>query len=189
MPAGRARGSSVLAVVGEQIYVVGGLRNRIAVPDFDRYDPLDDAWQPLPPLPRAMDHGMGGAIGRRIYVAGGRQSMITAHTNQLDVYEVDTGRWTTGALMPTSRGGGAGAILDGQLYVFGGEGNTGNAQTELFDDVEVYVPATDRWRLLAPMAPARHGTGVAALGGRIYVPGGADVQAFGAVDVNQAYVP
>ena len=187
LPNGRARGSSVVVVVNDQIYVAGGLRLQLAVPDFDRYDPATDTWQALPPLPRGMDHGMGGAIGQRVYVAGGRRVRIATHTDELNVYDVNTAMWTTGPSMPTSRGGGAGAVLDGVLYVIGGEG--ANQPSGVFDQTEAYDPATNAWRTLAPMTSPRHGTGAAAVGGRIYVPGGATVEGFMAVAVHQAYVP
>ena len=59
----------------------------------------------------------------------------------------------------------------------------------MFDDNEVYDPANDAWTVLAPMADPRHGMGAAALVDRIYVPGGGDQQALGAVDRFDAYVP
>jgi hypothetical protein len=39
------------------------------------------------------------------------------------------------------------------------------------------------------MRSPRHGTGAAGFEGRLYVPGGADVQGFGAVDTNEVLVP
>ena len=41
--------------------------------------------------------------------------------------------------------------------------------------------ATDTWTTGSPMVSPRHGTGAAALDGVLYMPGGASVQAFGAV--------
>ncbi|MBK6687922.1 MAG: hypothetical protein IPG45_25840 [Deltaproteobacteria bacterium] len=90
--------------------------------------------------------------------------------------------------MPTSRGGAAAAILNEALYVFGGEGNTG-AASAVFDAVEAWSFETERWSSLSPMTTGRHGTGAAAIGDRIYVPGGASVMAFGAVDRVEVFVP
>ena len=39
------------------------------------------------------------------------------------------------------------------------------------------------------MRTPRHGMGAATVGGALYVPGGADVQGFGAVDVVERFVP
>lgn len=189
MPANRARGSSVVAESDGLLYVVGGLKNVVPTSDFDVYDPALDEWRPLPPIPRAMDHGVGGAYQGRVYVAGGRAGGITSHTPRLDVFEIGTSTWSEGPSMPTGRAGTAGVFLDGRLYVFGGEGNTQNPPTNLFEEVEAFDVAMQTWITLAPMDPAIHGTGAAAIQNRIYVPGGATVQAFGAVDTMSVYIP
>ena len=90
--------------------------------------------------------------------------------------------------MPTSRGGVASAVLDGRLYVFGGEGAP-DVASGVFDAVEVYDVAGDRWSVLEPMPSPRHGMGAAAVDGRIIIPGGADEQAFGAVETVSSYQP
>ena len=90
--------------------------------------------------------------------------------------------------MPTSRAGGAAAVLDDRIYVFGGEGNPISA-TGVFDDAESYDAATDSWSIHAPMPTPRHGSGAAALMGRIYVLGGANRDGFSAVDTVQAFTP
>ncbi len=188
MTASRERGSSVVSVHDGKIYVAGGFANGVAVPLFDVYDPVQDSWSPLPPIPRVMDHGAGGIIDGKLYVAGGREGGINSHRSQLDIYDIATGMWSQGADMPTSRGGNAGAVLNGRLFVFGGEGNP-NDPSQVFDEVEAYDPVSNTWEVLAPMVPGRHGTGAATIGDRIYVPGGADVIAFGAVATHQVYLP
>jgi N-acetylneuraminic acid mutarotase len=77
--------------------------------------------------------------------------------------------------------------VKGRFVVVGGEGNAA-AASGVFDDVEAYDPATDAWDVLEPMLTPRHGTGAAELNGKLYVPGGATQQAFGAVDTNEVYV-
>lgn len=59
----------------------------------------------------------------------------------------------------------------------------------MFDDHQAYDPATDTWTVLAPMATPRHGTGGAGIGGYFHVPGGATVQAFGAVATHEVFGP
>jgi len=72
--------------------------------------------------------------------------------------------------------------------VVGGEGNRGS-NTGVFPQTERYDPATDTWTTLAPMRPARHGMGAAGFEGRLYVPGGATRQGFGAVATFEVFVP
>lgn len=189
MPSNRSRGSSVVVESGGLFYVIGGLKNGAATGDVDRYDPIAKTWSPLPPIPRLMDHGAGGAHDGRLYVAGGRTGAIDNHVADLDVFDIATSTWTKGPDMPTGRGGTAGVMVAGRLYVFGGEGNSENPPTNLFADVEAYDVARDAWEVLTPMMPAKHGTGAAMVGGRIYVPGGATVVAFGAVDTLSVFDP
>jgi hypothetical protein len=48
---------------------------------------------------------------------------------------------------------------------------------------------SNSWQALAPMLTPRHGSGAAVVDGIIYVPGGATLQGFGAVDTNEAHAP
>ncbi len=182
MESQRARGSSVVGVWDGLIYVAGGLKNGVPTADFDVYDPATQTWRPLPPMPRAMDHGAGGVHEGKFYVAGGRAGGIASHVPNLDVFDIASSTWSSGPAMPTGRAGTAGVFHDGRLFVFGGEGNADNPPTFLFESVEAFDVARGAWDVLTPMNPAIHGTGAASIGDRIYVPGGATVQAFGAVD-------
>ncbi len=187
MPQGTRRGASGVTVADGKLYVAGGFRG-FAVDDFSAYDPATDRWTVLADLPVATDHLVAGAIGGIVYAAGGRGGGIGSHRPRLDAYDPATGRWSARAPMPTSRAGAAGAVLDGRLYVFGGEGNSADA-TGVFSEAESYNPAEDRWSTHPPMKTPRHGTGAAAVGRTIHVPGGADVEGFGAVAVTEAFTP
>lgn len=76
-------------------------------------------------------------------------------------------------------------MLDGRLIVVGGEGNAASA-SGVFDASESFDPATGRWTTLERMRTPRHGTGAVGVNGRLIVPGGASVEGFGAVGVNEA---
>src|SRR5207253_99931 len=80
----------------------------------------------------------GGAIGGKLYVAGGRPGSQTC----LEVYDPATNTWTQKAPMPTGRSGIAGAVVANCLYIFGGEGNSSDPYG-IFHQVEAYDPATD----------------------------------------------
>ncbi len=191
MPAGTERGGSQVAAIGNIIYVAGGLRGG-TVTDFSSYDTVGDTWDTtLPNLPAPLDHGAAGVVGGTFYVLGGRADGITGLSAAVYAFDpaAATPMWLQKTDMPTARGGVAGAVLNGLIYVMGGEGNPAGGTGGVFDDNEVYDPANDAWSVLAPMADPRHGMGAAALVDRIYVPGGGDQQAFGAVDRFDAYVP
>ncbi|HEX5940273.1 MAG TPA: kelch repeat-containing protein, partial [Dehalococcoidia bacterium] len=188
MPAGTERGASGVAVIDDLIYVAGGFRDGAAVSDFSRYDPAADAWEELPDLPSNLDHLTAGAIDGIFYTAGGRAGSIQSHTGETWAFDPATNEWMRKADLPTSRAGIAGAVLDGKFYVFGGEGNFSDP-TGVFNQIEAYDPEADTWELVGTMESPRHGTGAAVIGSFICIPGGADVQAFGAVATADVFQP
>ena len=74
--------------------------------------------------------------------------------------------------------------MAGSLYVIGGQ-----RDRIAVTDVDRYDPATDSWQALPDMPNPRHGFGAVAVDGKIYLPGGADTMALGAIDVNSVFVP
>ncbi len=188
MPAGTERGAAGAASDGERLWVVGGFRRGRAVEDVSEYDAAMDRWAPLPPLPVARDHLVAALSEGTLYAAGGRGGTIDSHTGRLDALPLANAVWASRAAMPTSRGGSSGALLGGRFYVMGGEGNAAVA-SGVFDRVESYDPRSDTWAVHAPMRTPRHGTGAAAVGARIFVPGGAARQGFGATDIHEAFTP
>lgn len=187
MPAGTERGASVVGVIAGSIYVVGGLRSG-AVAEVSSFDPVAGTWDTtLPPLPVTRDHGCGGVVGDTLYVTGGRGGAIGSISPTVYAY-APGGAWTTRAPMPTARGGTACGVIAGSIYVVGGEGNAA-AATGVFPEVEAYDAAMDTWSQLAPMPVPRHGMGAAAWDGRLYVPGGATTQGFGAVATHEVWTP
>jgi hypothetical protein len=70
--------------------------------------------------------------------------------------------------MPTTRGGINGIAVDGCFFVWGGEGPNG-----VFNQMEMYSAALNRWYRLEPLPVAVHGvTGAAVVNGWIHAPGG-----------------
>lgn len=186
MPTNTQRGGSVAGAIGTTIYVAGGLRNG-AVAEASALETTTGMWTPLPPLPAIRDHGCGGVIGGKLYVVGGRAGNINARTGTVEEYTPGS-TWVTRAAMPTARGGTACGVIGDRIIVVGGEGNPATS-SGVFSEVEAYTPATNTWETLTPMISPRHGMGAAVVGGRLYVPGGADKQAFGAVATHDTFTP
>ncbi len=148
--------------------------------DTDRhwiYDAAADAWQPRAPLPTPRNSAAAAAVGRYIYVIGGR-TVSDGNTPACEVYEPQSDRWQGSAPMPKpirqaaprGQSGLAAATWNGNIYVFGGEWPSG-----VYADVWEYDPREDKWRAVAamPTGRARHGLGAVALSDGIYVVGGA----------------
>ena len=85
--------------------------------------------------------------------------------------------------MPTARSGTQAAVLKGKIFVFGGERLGG-----VFNQSEMFDPATHRWSTLTPMPVGRHGTNAATVGDTIYIPAGGPLNGGAAqTNANQAF--
>ena len=176
-------GTPVAAVIGDRIYVAGGTGGTMAGNELEAYDPAANRWTARASMACARNHSAGGAIGGKLYVAGGRPGSQDC----LEEYDPASNTWTRKAGMPTGRSGAAGAVVGDCLYVFGGEGNTSDP-AGIFHQVEAYEPATNTWRELPPMQTARHGISAAVRVNVIHLPGGATLEGIGVTAVNDAYV-
>lgn len=187
MPLGTERGSSGVGVVDGRIWVAGGLRAG-SRNDVSVYDPVANTWSDGPPMPQLRDHACSGVIDGKLYVVGGRNLIPTQP--EANLYELTPGvGWVERTPMPTARAGAACAVIDGRLIVAGGERNPAAGSRGVFAEVEAYDPATDSWEPLDPMPTPRHGVGAAEWNGRMYIAGGADQQAAGAVAVHEVFTP
>lgn len=179
------RGALMAATIGDKIYAIGGEHYRPTgklvpdgapaayepVADLTVYDSKSEKWQTLPPMKYARDHAFFGVINGKLYLVGGRDRPkydITA----LEAFDPASGTWSDLAPMPTGRSGGNSTVLNGKLYVFGGEGKPNNP-LGIYDEVEAYDAASNTWSKLGPMPFPRHSQSAAAVGNRIYLPGGA----------------
>jgi N-acetylneuraminic acid mutarotase len=183
MPAGTERGASGVAVLDGRIVVAGGLRG-VSVADASIFDPQANTWSALQPLAVARDHLAAATVGGRVYAVTGRAGGVLKPATE--VLDATNGTWSRRADIPTPRGGVAAAELAGRLVVLGGEGNRSDP-AGIFHETESYDPANDSWRTDTAMRTARHGIGAAVLGTRLFIPGGATSEGFGAVAVNESF--
>ena len=166
MPTARSGG---LAIVHDgKIYVAGGRPPRGS--DFAVYDPATNSWKVLPDLPTQRNHITGTAIKGRIHVVGGRlgPGLSPEKTTAHEVFDPQTGTWTTAAPMLRGRSGMNGVMARGCFHVWGGEEPAG-----MMPDHDYYDPRTDKWSSLPNMPIPIHGVyGSAFVDGLIWVPGG-----------------
>lgn len=174
------------AVVGDRIYVVGGLTATGVTDAVEEYDPTADRWSMRAHLPAPVHHPAAAAVNGKLYVIGGFVARGFSIWNAVDaVYEYDpsSDRWRARAPMPTPRGALTAVALDGKVYAVGG--------TDLVDTgaLEVYDPATDAWKRLPPMPTPRNHIAAEAVDGRIYVFGGRAAGVRGNIGVTETYDP
>jgi len=192
IPIGFERGSAAVVVTPPRIYLFGGAATTAAVASNIYYDSVADAWCPgtactaatqLPDLPQPRSHP---AAMRRVdgtFAVVGGLSGLSSDTQASDVYllpaaqQSSTGAWSMGVPMPQARGGCAYGVLQGKLICAGGE-----AGTSALSYTQGYDPLLDMWTDFATMPEPRAGTLGAAIGQKLYVPGGASHIAFDPTD-------
>jgi hypothetical protein len=193
MDPGDARGASGVVTAPGRIYLLGGASSTGALASCLELDITTGAWSHLPdlPAPRAYPAAMRRADGTLI-VAGGLES-LDASAPRAEVWALPPPgaaerTWQLrGAMQPAPRvprGQCAYGVVLGHLVCAGGEGSPDAATL-----VESYEPYTDEWTVGEPMPVARAGTQGAAIGGRLYVPGGAELVSRAPADTLYIYAP
>ena len=174
-------------VIGNRIYVSHGYRP-IDSTRMDVYDIATDTWSPGAASPGgAASELVGAATGGRHYAIGGRNA-------RTDVYSYDPGTdtWATEPFLNTARRGLGAAVIGTKIYAVGGSTGTGPgggtplAANEVLD-TSAGVPA---WAAVASMPTAAMGVyATVAFGGKVYVLGGYNSGAGGALGLVQIYDP
>jgi len=150
----------------KRLYVIGGYgegfrtKLRLAIV-YER-----GLWRRLPQLPAARAAGGAAVVGGKLYVVGGVGE--TGLARQMLVLDRRRETWST-ATGPTPREHLAVTAVNGKLYALGGRTAGYDTNVKL---LEVYDPASRRWRELPSVPIARGGTGAAAAAGMLVSIGG-----------------
>ncbi len=181
IPASRRRASGGVALHNGKIYLVGGSTgghgtSAVRYNYFDEYDPATDTWTTLPNAPHTRDHVQAAVIGDKLYVAGGRNGNNGDTIKQTDVYNFNTGQWTTlpspSGDIPTQRAGAASIAVGHHVVVIGGE----STQTLAHNQVEALNTLTNTWVSMQRLNTGRHGTQAIYYNDDIYIVAGAGEQ-------------
>ncbi|GAA3935517.1 Kelch repeat-containing protein [Actinoplanes auranticolor] len=169
-----------VATVRGKLYVLGGLSGGSswqALRDSYVYDPANDRWSTLPPMPAAIARGSAamGVQGTRIHLAGGMRTLtpgpggLQDTVTNVDAYDVTTGTWTSLPDLPEARDHVGGVVIGRTFYVLGGRDR---GQVNVRDTVYSLDLRGGGWTERAPMPTARGGIAAAAVGTTIYTFGG-----------------
>lgn len=194
-----------LYLFGGQAQLQPGGSSQVPLDKAWEYDPANDSWKALAPMPTARTAAVAAEVGGKIYVMGGAsvhpgQKIValgpTVPHRSLDVNEVydpATNKWETRMTMPTARNHAAAGVVNGKIYVIGGRvGSSVITTSSNTNVVEVYDPATDLWGAAGLRMPTpRSGMGWATYKGKIYIVGGQmyDEHVFAVIRAVEAYDP
>ena len=137
-PAPTARASAAGAVIGNNIYVIGGRtggENRQNLNTVEVYDTQTETWQTRAPLPIAAAGLAAAVIDGKIIVSGGEAFSNTGNWqdgkvfNSVFLYDPNIDEWQELEPLPTPRHGHGKVSLNGEVYVLGGAAKIGPQET------------------------------------------------------------
>lgn len=178
------RDDFVSAVVGDQIWVFGGMTGDrgTRLESIEVYDTSRDRWHTSDvTMPEGLASFEGVSIGDKVYVFGGLDADSKA-SDFSAVLDTSTGRWRRLPALPVSRYAHTVTLHKGLIYVIGGESVGGPVE-----QVDVFDPRAERWSKGSAMPKARGSHDTVSAGGLLYVLGGwLDA---GPTDLVQTYDP
>lgn len=184
-PLPTARGAVAVGVVGDRLYVAGGMAAGTALTTVEAYDFGDRRWHRLADMPAPREHIAGAVLDGSFYVIGGRNRQTDALPDATR-YDPATDSWEQLPDLPVPAGGMEAQPFGGAILALGGGNDRGRTVTGA---VQRFDPASDRWTQLAQMRTPRHGFGSAVVGDRIYTFGGSPCALFAASDIVEEFTP
>ena len=155
------------------------------------YDPGNDSWKALAPMPTPRGAGAAVTLGGKIYVIGGANSGIPGHLDATvmpagpdrvvgtcEVYTIASNSWSKCADMPTARNHYVAAAVNGKIYAIDGRigavyiAGPGPGFSGIIDVVEAYDPATDKWSDVGRAPMPRGDISGAVYNGKVCIAGG-----------------
>jgi DNA-binding CsgD family transcriptional regulator/N-acetylneuraminic acid mutarotase len=125
-------------------------------------------WETMAPLPTARSRLAAVYDGGLIYTIGG--DTPEGVTGVVEVYDLSTNSWRSGADKPTAVHNAGAGVLGGKVYVPGGY----SAEGGVIADLEIYDPQEDSWAQGASMPLGLCAYALAVVENRLYVFGGWD---------------
>ncbi|CAE8581898.1 unnamed protein product, partial [Polarella glacialis] len=160
---------SVDKMFPHSIYSCGGVggADGHSLSTAERYNPLTDVWQGLPPMSERRWGMSSAVVAGKLYVCGGsgggNNRLSTA-----ECFDPCQEVWEPVPSMSEARWSAAVAVMFRRLYVCGGLG----AGAQPLHTAECFDPVSGQWWPLPPMACGRCSSVCAALWGQLYVCGG-----------------
>jgi N-acetylneuraminic acid mutarotase len=144
------------------------------------------SWTTKAPVPARLNEVTVAAVAGKLHVMGGS---VLGFTGPYHVqYDPANDSWRTRAPLPRSLDHIGSVELNGKIYLIGGFVGGGvhrDGQNTAFE----YDPASDTWRILAPMKAGRASVGVVALDGKIHAIGGRSPDNNVTVATHEVYDP
>jgi hypothetical protein len=153
------------------LYVAGGSIEKMVTNKFWRYDPIEDDWVSLPPLPTPRYGAVMQAVNGKLYLIGGAASHGDDETS-IEIYDPSTRSWSViENELPAERYAPASAMFGDEIAVVGGRGRA----EQNFTSCDLYDPKHDKWTACSSMNLARSGFGLACVDRHLFAIGGVNI--------------
>jgi non-specific serine/threonine protein kinase len=160
------RAAAAAVALAGRLYVVGGVTNGGLARSMLMYVPGTGRWLPLPgPTPR--QHLAAAAARGRVYAIAGRSAGFDTNVAVVESWAPGERHWRREMAVPEARGGTGAAALAGMIVSVGSEAPAGTSGAVFGLDLR-----SGRWSRLPDLPTPRHGLGVVAFRGTVYVIGG-----------------
>ncbi len=199
-PSPTPRTTATACTVNGKIYLIGGFDTFFLGTPFrsnvnEMYDPVNDSWTTMAPLPTAVAYCISAVVDNKIYVFGNTGS----GNNETQIYDPQTDTWRYGPSMSYHVSYEAGVATTGvyaakKIYLIGGNvySDEVDPETGLIKRgplTQVFDTETETWSVGAEMPTPRHFLSVAVVDDLLYAIGGEDKNVLRLSDANERYTP
>lgn len=141
-----------LGIAEEWIYIIK--RDRDGQISWDAFDPMNQLWHPLPPIPKesceAIGFGCAVLSGCHLYLFGGKDPH-KGSMRRVIYYSARTNKWHRAPDMLRRRQFFGSCVINNCLYIAGGESEGVHRSLR---SAEVYDPNKNRWSFISEMSTA-----------------------------------
>jgi N-acetylneuraminic acid mutarotase len=160
-----ARLMTAWAVLGDEIWIAGGMRHGETLQTVESYNTKTGEWRPQPSLPIPLNHATATTYRGEMVVIGGATDAIATASNK--VFAFRNGKWDPLPDLQHARAAAAAAAVGDKLVVVGGQDKKQLVpQTEVFDG-QSWKQAPDLPTPREHLAALSDGVYVYTLGGRV----------------------
>jgi N-acetylneuraminic acid mutarotase len=151
-------------VVGDEIWIAGGMRHGETLQTVESYNAKTGVWQPQPPLPIPLHHATATTYrGEMVVIGGANENLADASSK---VFAFRGGKWEELPELQHARAAAAAAAVGDKLVVVGGQDEKQLvATTEVFDG-QSWTQSADIPTPREHLAAVSDGVYVYTLGGR-----------------------
>ncbi|UYV78789.1 hypothetical protein LAZ67_16002783 [Cordylochernes scorpioides] len=153
------------AVVGYDIYVIGGFDGVVYFSGCRCFNAVTKTWREVAPMNSRRCYVSVTVLNKCVYAMGGFDGVHRQNTAER--YDHTANQWTYIAPMNMQRSDASAATLEDCIYITGGFNGS-----ECLSSAEYYHAQVNQWTMIAPMISRRSGVSCISYHGSIFVLGG-----------------